>query len=153
MSDNLAFKLHTAVIESRTIEDHDNIYIVEDGIIGKRCRNGDRAQSEYNIAKFLFGNGVQVPKMYKIITPDSLHQFDNNSPREWYILMQRIKGETIDDLSGIDKKEAIHQRKLELEKVSALNVHHPDSAHDTNSIFDIRRRKLYLIDFEHWRKL
>lgn len=153
MSDNLVFKLLTAVTESRAIGDHDNIYLVDDGIVGKRCRNKNRAYNEYNIGEFLFKNGIQVPKMYKLVTPDSFHQFDDNAPNDWFILMQRIKGETINGLAGIEKKEAIHQRNLELKKVSALNIHHPDSAHDDNSIFDMKRRKLYLIDFEHWRRL
>ena len=69
MSDNLVFKLLMAVIESRAIGDHDNIYIVADGIIGKRCRNEDRAHNEYNIGKYLIDNGIQVPKMYQLITP------------------------------------------------------------------------------------
>lgn len=153
MSDSLVFKLLMAVIESRAIGDHDNIYIVDDGIIGKRCRNEDRAHNEYNIGKYLFDNGIQVPKVYQLITPDSFHQFDNNAPEDWFILMQRIKGETINGLAGAEKKEAIHQRNLEVEKVSALDIHHPDSAHDDNSIFDTNLRKLYLIDFEHWRRL
>ena len=155
MSDDWVLKLHAALIESRTIKDFDNIYLVEDGIIGKRCRNKERAYNEYHIGRFLFENGVQVPKMYKLITQDPIvvHPSSNKSPKDWFILMQRIKGKTIKDLTGTEKKEAIKQRKEELEKVLALNVHHPDSAYDDNSIFDVKQKKLFLIDFEHWRKL
>ncbi|MCH7646084.1 MAG: hypothetical protein IH788_02660 [Nitrospinae bacterium] len=155
MPGNLLLKLQAAVNEGRTINDLDNIYLVEDGIIGKRCRNKERAYNEYEIGKFLFENGVQVPKMFNLITPGSfmIRKSSKNSPKDWFILMERIKGKTIKELAGIEKKEAIEQRKSELEKVLALNVHHPDSAYDDNSIYDAKQKKLYLIDFEHWRKL
>ena len=155
MPGNLLLKLQAAVNEGRTINNLDNIYLVEDGIIGKRCRNKGRANNEYEIGKFLFENGVQVPNMFNLITPGSLmiRKSSKNSPKDWFILMERIKGKTIKELAGIEKKEAIEQRKYELEKVLALNVHHPDSAYDDNSIYDAKQKKLYLIDFEHWRKL
>ena len=155
MPGNLLLKLQAAVNEGRTINDLDNIYLVEDGIIGKRCRNKGRAYNEYEIGKFLFENGVQVPKMFNLITPGTfiIRKSSKNSPKDWFILMERIKGKTIKELTGIEKREAIEQRKSELEKVLALNVHHPDSAYDDNSIYDAKQKKLYLIDFEHWRIL
>jgi hypothetical protein len=152
MPDNLILKLRVAITESRTVKDHENIFLVQDGIIGKRCRNEGRAHNEYDIGKFLFSQGVQVPKMYKLVTPDMIHGLSNNTSEDWFILMQKIKGETIKNLRGIDKKEAIRQRKMELEKVSGLNIRHSDSAYDDNAIFDVKGKKLYLLDFEHWRR-
>jgi tRNA A-37 threonylcarbamoyl transferase component Bud32 len=153
MPDNLVFRLHAAITESRTVKDHENIFLVVDGVIGKRCRNEGRAHNEYDIGKFLFSQGVQVPKMHKLVTPDMFNGLSSNASEDWFILMQKIKGETIKDLRGIDKKEAIRQRKIELEKVSSLNIRHSDSAYDDNAIFDVKRKKLYLLDFEHWRRL
>jgi len=63
MNSKLIEKLKEAVMEKR-VGNGPRIYLVDEKTVGKRCWSDLARHNGFNIGKFLFERGVQVPKMY-----------------------------------------------------------------------------------------
>jgi hypothetical protein len=150
--------LRIAIKEKRTWREKSNIYLVNDEVIGKQYRHSKDSKgcaiNEYKWGNFLFKNGVQVPEMYQLVSPDppSYRSLHETPIEDWFVLMQKIDGEEIWDLKGDELEEAIRQYRREIEKVLAFRVYPADSHYGGNSMFDRKQRKLYLIDLELWKE-
>ena len=151
---NLEHLLRLAVSEGKN-RIHYSIFTINKRLIAKRNDSWEKANNEYKLGRFLFEEGVSVPEMHELVPPDSvLGERHSYELEEWFIIMERIHGK---DLLKFDRKssefiEAAEQYKAELEKVLDLGIVPDDSSAGYNAMFNQRKRKTYLIDFEFWRK-
>lgn len=155
MVDDLVTKLKDSLIHNRTYK-QENIYLVGEGAIAKRIYWKQNAKKEYEWGEYLFKKEVSVPKVYNLINLNSSFFNEISSwslmGKGWVILMQKIDGDEIINLSGINLKEATKQYKQELEKVLDLGIYPEEATWGGNSIFNYEKKKLYLIDFQRWHK-
>jgi len=156
MEFDLIIKLEEAVRERRTGKGP-RIYLVDEKTVGKRCWGDIAAHNDFHIGNFLFERGVQVPEMYQLIKVEGIDNFlEDNGLSNWFILMQRINGATVNELSAEQKEYVLHQYRREITKVLSFGIFPFDSYQGyesclpQNSLFDISVQKLYLVDFEFW---
>ena len=124
------------------------IYLVGEGAIAKPGWKSP-IHNEFKWGSYLFENEVQVPEMYELVRPDSFFsRFTRfgDAIRAWFVIMQKIHGEEIGDLTGTARKEGLKQLEGELEKVLELGIYPRDSLWGRNAIFDHEQEKLFLID-------
>ncbi len=152
LSTNIVSELREAIKKNSRFEAWNNIYLINNGIIGKKYYYGEKAYTEYNMGTFLFKNDVQVPEMYRLVSPDVPPYSHEIHINNWFVLMQRINGEDILCLERTEGEEGLRQYKQEIGKVLALQIYPGDSSFYFNTIFDTKQGKLYLIDFEAWKK-
>jgi hypothetical protein len=148
---NLILELRKSIKEEKFCE-YPFVYFVGENAIAK-WKPEEFLKNEYAIGKLLLDNGIQVPKIYKLVEPDPISlkkSFNGAMIEEWFFIMQRIKGESIKELSGSSREEAIKQYKCEIAKVLELGINPVNSDFGKNSIFSYEDGKLYLIDFEYW---
>ena len=157
MNSKLIEKLKEAVMEKR-VGNGPRIYLVDEKTVGKRCWSDIAGNNGFNIGKFLFERGVQVPEMYELVRVDGLEDFfDNNGMSNWFILMQRINGIAINNLTPKQKRIVLLQHRREIEKVLDFGIFPFDSYQGyksclpPNALFNVLEQRLYLIDFEFWR--
>lgn len=150
--EDLELLLREAVREQRTIS-RAHIYTLNDHIIGKMTESGKHARIEFKYGRRLFNEGISVPEVYGLVPPDndnsSYVDGDNDVLAGWYILMQRINGEDMIDLEGIELEEAKRQYTIEMRKVLDLGIYPADGVSGFNAMFDKDWGILYLIDFEY----
>lgn len=156
MDFELIEKLKEAVKEKR-VGKGPRIYLVDQKIVGERCWNDIAGNNGFNIGKFLFERDVQVPEMYGLVNVDGLEDFlDNNGMSNWFILMQRINGTAVKELTPEQKKTVLQQHRREITKVLDLGIFPFDSYQGyesclpQNALFDSSEQKVYLVDFEFW---
>ena len=150
MNDKLLNDLKDAIKKNRKYVGY-NIYSVKDGMIAKGNNVESRALNEYIICRQLFRNNISVPEMYRFISPYLLDpKAEDPLLKEWYILMQEIKGVGLLNVGGEDRKIANKQYVSELEKISQLGIVAEDVVH--NVLFDEKQKKIYFTDFEFWKK-
>lgn len=126
------------------------------GLIIKASISGDEiTEREYKLGRFLFRNGVHVPEMYNLV------RCRRGTEERLYIIMQKIEGihiieknETrkIENIPAVKEGGAIKKLRREIKKVLRLGIYPADSDWCENSIFNPKERKVYLIDFEGYRK-
>lgn len=151
MEDNLVKKLRKSIRKKRPYK-APLIYLVGESALAKG-NNEINSENEYKWGMYLYENQVRVPKMYMLVNPDSLVSrvlHLGNKIKDWYIIMERLKGQDIGDTFGTTREEAVRQYRQELEKVLDLGICPIDSSWGGNAIFG-EDEKLYLIDFESWR--
>ncbi|MBI4170456.1 MAG: hypothetical protein HY514_02090 [Candidatus Aenigmarchaeota archaeon] len=66
--------------------------------------------------------------------------------------MQRIHGKYISSLQGRALRKALQQYKAELKKILELGIDPVDCTKAGNALFDPKKERLYLIDFEFWKE-
>ncbi len=119
--------------------DPDKFVYPLDGAIVKMGYKG-----EYDVGRLLFENRVNAPKMYSFVDVG------------WrqYIVMQRLNGTPLtyipgkmNDFPGIESSELLAKLREELRKVMALGIVPKDGDWHGNSLFVLKERKVYLIDF------
>lgn len=156
MESELIEKLKEAVRKKR-IGGGPRIYLVDEKTVGKRCWSEIAGNNGFNIGRFLFERGVQVPEMYELVKVDGLEDFlDNNGMSNWFILMQRINGMAVNKLTSEQKEIVLQQHRREITKVMDLGIFPFDSYQGyesclpQNALFNSSEQKLYLVDFEFW---
>jgi RIO-like serine/threonine protein kinase len=138
------------------------IYLIKEDLIAKRIcgpEKEERARNEYNMGNFLFERGINVPQMYWLVNPQLLQECcivpekNLHVCNSWFLIMQKINGRELGEISGENRSEAVKQLKEQIAKVLELKIYPSDSIDNrSNSIFDEKERKLYLIDFEYWTR-
>ena len=146
---NLIEKLEESVEAHKTLNGYNNIFLLGEDLIAKRCSDKSILVNEYKIAKYLYRHGIAVPKTYGLIK-ERFKPEQYGLIRTFYLIMERIPGEEIGNLIGENRTEAYKQLKEEIGKVLKLGISPTDSLSETNSIFNPKTRKLYLIDFGFW---
>lgn len=129
------------------------IYLVGQDAIAKG-KTENISKNEFKWGTYLRKNEVQVPEMYTIVNPDSLVSrilYPRGKIERWFVIMERLRGQVIGETYGATREEAVKQYRQELEKVLDLGICPNDSSWSGNSIFG-EDEKLYLIDFESWKK-
>jgi len=142
-------------VKNRNYYSQRDIYFVNESTLGKKFKDKDNARHEFEIGKFAFDNGVQVPEPYELISPDLILRrlFDNYALKSWFILIERIKGVQINQINDEEiRKEALRQLETEIAKLFDLRIYPYGCVYPDKSLFDTTKKKLYLIDFEDWRK-
>ncbi len=139
MDKNLISELEESIQARRTFR-KDKILLISENALAKR-NNKESAKHEYEMGKYLFEQGVQVPEMYdlRFVLGD------------WYIIMQKIEGVSFPLIPKNLRDKAINQYRAELEKILELEIY-PEDAAGLNVLFHTPEEKVYLIDFELWHK-
>jgi len=122
------------------------VYCVNKRVVGKECESKELAYKEYSLGKFLYGNGIYVPKMKRVV--GIWTGFDFAPIKEWFLLMERVHGKHIENLTGEEREEALRQVKSGVEKILDLGIYPEDFDWGMNLIFDGKR--VCFIDFEKW---
>lgn len=109
------------------------------------------AEYELGIGKELHAQGAQVPEYFGLFKPVS------KIPKliYWGVFMERLYGRRTDSfffrISGF-RKEAERQYKEQEELIDRLGYYINDNRFDHNTLFDPKRRKLFLFDFLKWKR-
>jgi len=127
-----------------------NIYLVNDFVIGKLGCTNELTKREYDIGKYLFENGINVPEMYGLIKLNPLWIRMNRRSLRYTLSNLAILMQRIPEKSNLNRDEALVLYHKELEKVSELDIY-PRDCGLHNAIFN--SEEVYLIDFESWRKI
>jgi len=144
---NLEAQIREAVLEGRYYQDS-RVYDIDEKLIAKALFSQNGAESEFEIGKFLYHNGVQVPQFYDCIY---LSEFDDKERKlSHYIVMDKIIGKKGSELKGNIKDLAVGQLLVEVEKIIDLGTEPRDCDNPENVIFNFEENKMYLIDFEFY---
>jgi len=121
-----------------------------------RCRERryvDALEKEFLIAKELYGAGISVPNPEGMFLTSLRKPLFGLLPAREYpvFLMEYIKGVTLEETSCEDGRTLINLAELELEKTRELGFVANDT-HLSNTLWSPQRKRIYLIDFEHWKR-
>lgn len=152
LSLGLISKVRRAVSESRTISDCRYIYLVDEDKVAKRFWKGDSARNDYKIGKFLYENGVRVPRYYGVTSPDLrlLNGFFSTPLYHWYLVMERIDGTRLRDVGRDDLNDVIDMHRREIEKIIALGVYPVNFIYINDCVVSKKDGLVYLLDFCRW---
>ena len=118
----------------------------ERGTVGEPHSIPEYLIREYLLGKRLYEEGVQVPEFKGLI----MAKTSSVEPQKIYVLMEWIKGKQLNTLSGPTLERAIEQHKQQVKRVIDLGVVPGDLARGSNSIFNQREGKLYILDLDGW---
>lgn len=101
----------------------------------------------------------QIVNNLGITTPENLLAIENKNTKQQYLLMERINGFSLKDLSEIKNKKTrndliehakpfFSQLEQDIAKMNKENIYHRD-LHPGNVMFDIKTKKPVIIDFGH----
>jgi len=122
-----------------------------DGLVLKIQDSEEPALREFNHGRMLKRNGISVPEYH------ALMKFDPRSPSGsdediWCILMDYVEGVDMADLPSNLRGPVAKKYYAELEKVLALGIIPDDGTVGKNAIYDVGKKRLWLIDFEFYKK-
>ncbi len=155
---NLTGLVDTAInsIKKGKYLDHGNdgtIYAINNDVVLKLhtgSYHGTRqksAQHEFELGTELYQQGVQVPQYVGLFTTQLLN-LDC-----WGIFMEKIHGIDASSLSSSLLTEAQRQYHEQKKLVENLGYEMRDSKNVyTNTLFDQKRRKLFLFDLVQWKR-
>ncbi len=106
--------------------------------------------SEYEKGKFLYENGVSVPK------PEGVYRVKNeNGNLVPAYVMENMSGYVeLAELKGEEEENVKKLRDIELDKVKKLGYQPDDATRNSrNVLWNREKDKVCLIDFETWYKL
>lgn len=104
------------------------------------------ARHELRMGTELWANGVQVPKYHRIIPP-------NRGLPYWGLVMERIRGEEPLYTIGESRRKAEQQHREQIDLLERLGYFSFDHLpFGNNSLFNLRKAKLFLIDLTHVEK-
>lgn len=117
-------------------------------------RNPKKVQHEYEICKYLYENGVSVPKPIGVFKLKGLSPEWSDFPfhfRYPAFVMQYVPGFAPNPRYASEETMRAFDEglRIELEKISRLDVNPSDICVD-NTLFSRSDKKLYLIDFNQW---
>ncbi len=132
---------------------------------GYNASTEENAQWEFAVDQLLYEHGLQVPKMYGIVTiPESLKRRDARRRPEFflaeegfhtsYLFMERLNKIRYYLWSSEEREIAWKQYHEQVGKARELGFKIQDStlgSSPKNVIWDRSRRKLYLHDFVQWK--
>ena len=129
-------------------------HTVAKGVISPRRDQDamDYATQEYEIGKVLFKEGVHVPEFYSLEKPDTYFSRvirPQSMIKRPCIVMEKVPGEELLDLSEETLEEAISQHLKQLRRVLQAGVGTID-INGCNALFDEERKILHLVDFGGW---
>lgn len=131
---------------------HRRIYDISENTVAKSYITRHEAAYEFNFGTELRSKGINVPEMFNVENL-SFTAPKNNHYCIWFIMMQKIRGQHIDNLREEDRSEAYMQYREQIGKVLDLGINPKDSDWGGNSLYDSEDKKLYLIDFENWSRI
>jgi len=138
------------------------VYAVDDRIVLKlynkmhsyRNRNKDNALHDFEIGRDLHLRSdlrlqdLQIPYYYGIFPP----QEEIPKLNYWGVFMERIHGVEYYTLPKLLKLKARWQYRKQKNQVESLGYTLSDSEVDHNTLFDLEKEKLFLIDLTRWQK-
>jgi hypothetical protein len=138
-------------LRGKELSDSLNVFLMNNSTVAKF---GDDIQisKEYDMNKLVSANGVNVPKILKLLVPDLLIPNADCGYVEYGLLMSKIEGVYLTDLEGKLFNHAQDKFREEISKVLALDILPNDGLYYKNSLYSILEDKVYLIDFEYWCK-
>lgn len=128
---------------------HPKIYDVSESTVAKSYITRYEAICEFEFGKELHLKGIQVPEMFSVESLGFTAPM-NNHYYIWFVLMQKIKGHHIDNVSEEERDDAYRQYREQIGKVLDIGINPKDCDWGGNSLYDSEEKKLYLIDFENW---
>jgi len=153
MDSGLVKQLRNAIKE-RNWGSNGSIYLLGDDKLAKG-KSKQSSEAEYKWGSYLYEQGVQVPEMYGLVRPDSLllRPSYETPIEDWFVVIQKIDGRDIRDMSIPIQREVLRKYYQEIEKVLELGIYPSCDAlsGNNNAVID-KDGKLYLLDFEYWRK-
>ena len=155
MADNHLRGLRKAIKQGKRLKGYESkeVYLIGDDKLAKG-EPEELARHEYEMGIYLFDQGIRVPRFEQLIPPDRRHGLFSWRPRrikEWYILMERIKGVEIRETGGEILEKALEQYYEEMEKILELGIVPNDAGHGGNVMCEESGR-LCLLDFTSWYK-
>lgn len=151
MVTDLVEQLRESIRKRENLFGYSQIYLVGENALAKSDPQYF-VKNEYKFGKFLQENGVSVPEMYQLVEPDppiSIPFDPDSAIKKWFVIMEKVRGQHLNDLPRKVREEAVRQYREELRKVLELGICPEDSNWLGNSIFS-DEDKLYLLDFEYW---
>ncbi|MBS3167895.1 hypothetical protein J4216_02115 [Candidatus Woesearchaeota archaeon] len=103
------------------------------------------AINEYNLGKKFYSGGIQVPFFFGL--------FHSKEDNLWGVIMEKVHGTPFHDLLREDRLEATKQYRSQIKYIiDRLKFDPMDSKINKNTLFDEKRKKIYLIDLDVWTK-
>ena len=109
---------------------------------GQKC-----AEYEFELGQELHQQKVQVPEYFGLFLPVDLPQLNY-----WGVFMERIHGVEVQYSDYSLKRKAKRQHDKQIKLINKFGYLIQDSYYNHNTIFDVNRNKLFLIDLLRWER-
>ena len=135
---------------------------LEDGVRQYyRGSSRESADYEFKIGSDLHRQGVQVPQYFGLFEPIKLSFWGAFTKKIcgappplkcWGVFMERIHGVRLGALSNLPSIEAAHQYHKQKKLISKLGYAPYDNYIHKNTLFDVKKNRLFLYDLVRWEK-